>query len=142
VKQENIEELRNRLGKYVESALTSDDDLRPRFRVDAQLSLDEVNVPMMKGLASLEPHGIGNPKPVFLLEGATVRRLMTMEEKDLKLVLSGRAGGAIEAVWWDGIAFEDQAGSGSVLDFVVTCDLNEYQGRVKPQLTIKDARLA
>ena len=71
-----------------------------------------------------------------------MRRLNTMKDKHLKLVLSGRAGGAIEAVWWDGIAFEEQAGSGSSLDLVVTCDLNEYQGRVKPQLTIKDARLA
>lgn len=141
VRREDIEELRERLSQHVQSVLESEEDLVPRFRVDAAMQVDEVTLDMASGLRQLEPHGIGNPRPVFLIEGATVRRVFVMKEKHLKLILGGRAGGGVEAVWWNGSDYEPHFGPGAVLDLVATCDLNEWQGVVKPQLTVKDARL-
>jgi single-stranded-DNA-specific exonuclease len=140
VRRENIDELRDRLSAHVASVLESDDALTPRYRADARLSLDEVTIDMARGLARLEPHGIGNPKPVFLLEGACVRRAFIMKEKHLKLVLGDRDGRGVEAVWWDGATHEPDCAVGAMLDLLVTCGVNEWQGVERAQLTIKDAR--
>ena len=63
-------------------------------------------------------------------------------EKHLKLILAGGDNGGIEAVWWDGAQFIERCPAGASLDLLVTCGLNAWQGTVKPQLTIKDARLS
>ena len=125
------------------AALASEEDLAARFRVDATMGTDEATLEATRQLGRLEPHGIGNPRPLFLLERAEVRRAFVMKERHLKLVLSGAGGGAgLEAVWWDGGQFADRCPSGIALDLLVTCGLNEWHGVVKPQLTVKDARLA
>jgi single-stranded-DNA-specific exonuclease len=142
VRREHVDELRERLGAHVAATLASEEDLAPRFRVDASMSSDEATLGAARELARLEPHGIGNPKPVFLLEGAVVRRTFAMKEKHLKLILAGGDTGGVEAVWWDGAQFMERCPAGVSLDLLVTCGLNEWQGTVKPQLTVKDARLA
>lgn len=141
VRREHVDELRERLSAHVAETLASEEDLAPRFRVDASMTSDEVTARSVGELGRLEPHGIGNPKPLFLLEGAVVRRAFTMKERHLKLVLSAGDNGGVEAVWWDGAKFADDCPTGASLDLVVQCGLNEWQGVVKPQLTIKDARL-
>ena len=142
VRREHVDELRERLGAYVASTLASEEDLAPRYRVDASMSSDEATLGAARELGRLEPHGIGNPKPVFLLEGAVVRRAFAMKEKHLKLILANGDNGGVEAVWWDGAQFMERCPAGASLDLLVTCGLNEWQGTVKPQLTIKDARLS
>lgn len=142
VRREHLDELRDRLSAHVEKTLASEEDLAPRFRVDATMNADEVTLAAVRELVQLEPHGIGNPKPQFLVENATVRRQFVMKDKHLKLVLAGGDNGTVEAVWWDGASFAEHCPSGSALDLVVQCGLNEWQGVVKPQLTVRDARLA
>ncbi len=142
VHRDKIDELRARLSAHVEATLASEEDLAPRFRVDATMGADEVTLDAARDLARLEPHGIGNPKPLFLVESAVVRRSFVMKDRHLKLVLSGGDNGGVEAIWWDGASFASNCPNGIALDLVVQCGLNEWQGSVKPQLTIKDARLA
>jgi single-stranded-DNA-specific exonuclease len=142
VRREHLDELRERLAKHVSSKLTSEEDLMPRYRADAQLGLDEVTVEMARGLSRLEPHGIGNPRPVFLVEGAIVRRAFVMKERHLKLIVGDRNGNTVDAVWWDGAEYERACGAGKSLDLLVSCGVNEWQGLERSQLTIKDARPA
>ena len=142
VHRERLDELRDRLSAHVAATLASEEDLAPRFRVDETMGADEVTIEAARELGRLEPHGIGNPRPLFLVENAVVRRAFVMKEKHLKLVLSGGANGGVEAVWWEGAGFARQCPAGVALDLVVQCGVNEWQGVVKPQLTVKDARLA
>jgi single-stranded-DNA-specific exonuclease len=142
VRREHIDELRERLSAHVAATLASEDDLAPRFRIDATMGPDEVTLDAARQLGRLEPHGIGNPKPLFLVEGAVVRRKFVMRDRHLKLVLAGGENGGVEAVWWEGAEFASACPVGVALDLVVQCGVNEWQGSVKPQLAIKDARLA
>lgn len=142
VHRDHIDELRERLSTHVEKLLTSEEDLSPRYRADATMAADEVTLDMVRGLLKLEPHGIGNARPVFLLEGAVVRRQLVMKEKHLKLILDGGENGNVDAVWWDGAKFAPRCPTGAHLDLLVNCGVNEWQGIVRPQLTIKDVRPA
>lgn len=142
VRREHIDELRERLAAHVAEALASEDDLAPRYRADATMTADEVTLQAVRELTQLEPHGIGNPKPLFLVENAVIRRAFTMKDKHLKLVLASGEFGCVEAVWWEGASFADRCPTGAAIDLIVTCAVNEWQGSVKPQLTIRDARLS
>lgn len=142
VEREKIGALEARLSEYVSARVDGDEDLLPRFRADASLSPDEVTIDAVRELLRLEPHGIGNPRPVFLVEAAMVRRVTIMKDRHLKLVIAGEEAGTVEAVWWDGAQFAGDCALGSRLDLLATCSVNEWQGVARPQLVIKDARPA
>ncbi len=44
--------------------------LAPREEAEAELEIEEVGDALLRELALLEPHGAGNPRPVFLARGA------------------------------------------------------------------------
>ncbi len=142
VHRDKLDQLRERLSAHVASVISSEEELTARFRVDASMGPDEVTLEAARELGRLEPHGIGNPRPVFLVEDATIRRAFVMKEKHLKLVLDAGDGSGLEAVWWDGAAYAPRCVVGSRVDLLVSCGVNEWNGVSRPQLVIKDARAA
>jgi single-stranded-DNA-specific exonuclease len=72
--------------------------LVPTQRVDAVLSIDQLDGELERLVRALEPTGIGNPGPVFGLEGLRVEgRLRPMGERHVRFALTdGR--GVLEAV--------------------------------------------
>ena len=53
-----------RINAYADDVLEPD-QLRPRLRIDAALSLKAITPDLVRGLDSLGPFGMGNPRPVF-----------------------------------------------------------------------------
>jgi single-stranded-DNA-specific exonuclease len=47
-------------------------DLRPVLSPDLEVTLDDLSEDLFRLMRHLGPHGIGNPRPVFLLRGATL----------------------------------------------------------------------
>lgn len=72
--------------------------LVPTQRVDAVVPLDQITGELERLVRALEPTGIGNPNPVFGLEGVRVEgRLRPMGDRHVRLALTdGR--GVLEAV--------------------------------------------
>ncbi len=104
IRQENIPELQNRLDQYAAGEF-SGDDLIPELKIDALVTSRSLNLKLVESLAAFEPFGAGNPKPVFVTRGFTLRdEPFVMKEKHLKLQLVGECGTRFEAVWWDGVA--------------------------------------
>jgi single-stranded-DNA-specific exonuclease len=68
---ENIPLFRDHLNALAEVWL-SDEDLLRRVRIDAVVSANEINLRTVKELEALEPTGYGNPKPVLMLQNATL----------------------------------------------------------------------
>src|SRR5208337_4030725 len=55
---------------------------------------------LVQALEQLEPHGMGNPAPVFALRGARFNSVRTFgkEQNHLKIELEN----GLEAIWWRG----------------------------------------
>ncbi len=120
-------------------AVTSPADFVPETAADAELELDDVSFQVLDDLARLEPHGQGNPRPRFLVTGAEVVSSRVVGERHLKLGLRGRRGGKIV----DAIAFRQadrRPQPGSLIDLVVTLELNRWEGREEIQLSVRDLR--
>ncbi len=123
------------------AAQLGDLDLRPTLQADAEVSLSELTTQLLDALKWLEPTGYGNPRPRFVARGVrvTAARAVGSEGNHLKLMLTdGR-------ITLEGIAFRQGHWAGrlpSRVDVLFVFEWNEYNGRARPQLNIKDLRPA
>lgn len=119
----------------VSTGLLSEDDLLPQLRVDMELDPDALSADLADAISALEPFGVGNPEPLFVVRGMEVVRHRTVGERHLKLQLA--AGGRM----FDAIGFslaEKGAALSGVLDVAFTLGWNEWNGRKSLQLNLKD----
>ena len=110
-------------------------DLMPVLLIDAELAPEEISLELPTLLAKLEPHGAGNPSPLFLLRQVKVIDQRVLKEKHLKLKLALPCGSV------DAIAFNraDFSCTGAV-DLVFSPEINVWKGRQSLQLKIRDLR--
>jgi single-stranded-DNA-specific exonuclease len=76
-------------------------DLAPTIEVDAPMPLRALGAAEIRGLALLGPHGVGNPRPVFLGRGVTVLESQAVGSDGRHLRLKLRDGPVV----WPAIAF-------------------------------------
>ncbi len=139
IKAEHIEEFRQRLNRYAAETLP-DDALRRTYNADAEMKLDDVTPQMIQTLAQMEPHGIGNQPPLFILRNLPLRSISVLKEKHLKLYL-GSFKKSVEAVWWQAAQYQEQLAGADEISLLCRPELNEWKGRVTLQLKVVDAAL-
>ena len=113
----------------------TEEDLTPELLLDGELTPGDISIGLVDEIASLQPFGMGNPEPIFLLQGANVVETRTLKGEHLKMRIS--AGGKLQ----DAIAF-GMAGRQipDRIDLAVSLQINEWNGRKTLQLRIKDMR--
>jgi single-stranded-DNA-specific exonuclease len=135
---DRLPELESRLQTIAARDLP-DDLLTPRLYYDAELPLSQLNVELVEQLAELEPYGHGNPEPVWVTRGLKVVDAFAMgkERQHLKLRLfDGRA--TIDALWWRNAEHAAALSNCPRVDVAYTVALNEYMGRRRVQLVVKE----
>lgn len=73
IDDKNINKLKSNLEKQAEKI--QDKDLAPILEIDAELEFKDINWDLLENINKMEPFGMGNPKPVFLLKNAKVSNL-------------------------------------------------------------------
>lgn len=141
-RREDLPVLRQRLNE-IGARWLRPEDLVPELRIDASIGLNQVNDALMAELQSLEPHGIGNPAPIFAVKDAIVTDVRTMgkESNHLKLfVKDGRGAGVpMEAVGW-GMAPAKPSPSARV-QVAFHPEYDTYMGRNRLRLGLKDVQV-
>jgi single-stranded-DNA-specific exonuclease len=138
VRNENLPELVERLGKIAEEQL-SGIELHPKVYAEAEVPLSELKPDLLKYLDLLQPTGMGNPAPVFMSSGLSIsrQRAIGTDGSHLKLVVTdGR-------ITYDAIAFRQGHWIGQLpdkIDLMYTFELNEFNGQVSLQLNVRDIR--
>lgn len=97
-----------------------DDLLVAVERVDAELPLAEATPELAAWLGRLEPHGNGNPRPVFRTRGAQARERRPAGEHGLRGVLRQEGAADLPFIAWRETAreLETLAASGAPLDLL------------------------
>ncbi len=82
-------------------ARRDEDEWTPEIEIDTTLTAREADLPLARSLGGLEPHGIGNPRPAFLLSSLTWDgRGRPVGENGVRLAF-GSGELRIEAVGWN-----------------------------------------
>jgi single-stranded-DNA-specific exonuclease len=141
LKAEDLVHLRQRLDQLAEQWI-KEDDLKPVTSIDISCRIDEITLETIQELDKLAPYGVGNPKPMILLEKMNIKELRQVgtEQQHLKCQLEQE--GAI----LDGIGFSlgevaSEISIGAQLDVLGQLDINEWNGTKKPQIMMKDLRV-
>jgi single-stranded-DNA-specific exonuclease len=130
-----LEEFTERFDE-VAAGLLSEEDLLPEIRIDTELTPGDISLDTAVQVASLEPFGSGNPRPVFLLRGVKVMEKTVLKGRHLRLTVA--AGGAFfEAI---GFSMVGRVPDEEFLDLAFSLDVNTWKGRSTVKLRLKDAR--
>jgi single-stranded-DNA-specific exonuclease len=117
------------------------DDLKPRLRVDGRLPLDAIKGRLVDEVLSLEPFGMGNPKPVFCAGPVDIvdgpRRI---KERHLKMAVR-QHGRIFRAIAWRSVEREpfllEHRGA---IDVAFSLTQNTFNGDTYTELTLADMR--
>jgi single-stranded-DNA-specific exonuclease len=135
---EKVPEFRARINAHADEVLDPD-DLRPRLRIDAALSLRSITQDLVDGLNALAPFGLANPRPVFhAMPVEIVDGPRPIKDRHLKMTFR-QDGRSFRAIAWraaERAAFLTENRAGVNLAF--SLEQNEYQGETYLELSVAD----
>jgi single-stranded-DNA-specific exonuclease len=133
-----VPEFRARINAYADEVIEPD-QLRPRLRIDAPLSLKGITHDLVRGLDLLGPFGLANPRPVFYAAGVEiVDGPRSIKERHLKMTFA-QDGRRFRAIAWraaERADFLEKNRGGMQLAF--SLDKNEFQGETYLELNVAD----
>ncbi|WP_256204395.1 single-stranded-DNA-specific exonuclease RecJ [Planococcus faecalis] len=136
----DVDDLRERLNKQAEISLT-EEELLPVVNIDIPLRLDEIDITAIESMRLLAPFGMGFAKPKFYLEGVHVAsiRKIGAAQNHLKMELTQQSA-SIDAVGFGLGSVGDELTPDVKIDVIGDLQVNEWNGRKKPQLMVEDVR--
>ncbi|MEO6726059.1 MAG: single-stranded-DNA-specific exonuclease RecJ [Blastocatellia bacterium] len=139
IQSAKIEEVRWRLNRHA-SEILGEEEMGRVLTADAELDLKDATVATTRTLARLEPHGIGNPQPLFLMRRLPLRGMQTIKEKHLKLLIGGEKT-VIEALWWNASDHQAKLAATKEVSLLCRLEINSWNNRETCQLKIVDAAI-
>ena len=136
---EHVDELRKRLNEQAKEVLT-EEMLIPKIKIDVPLQLGEITVKAIEDIRLLGPFGTAFPKPIFSIEEVKAKSLRKIGsgENHLKVELEDDTG-TMDAVGFSKGHLADEIAPSVKVSFIGDLQINEWQGKKKPQFMIQDA---
>lgn len=137
---DKLEQLKERFHSAVLEE-TGGKPITPTLRLESEVPLLGLGVPLVRTLETLEPFGAGNPRPIYLVSDATIEGDPRLVGKDGNTILvTIRQGEAkMKAVGFHmGSRKEEMLSGGGKISIAFVPMINEFQGRTSVDLQIKD----
>ncbi len=132
---------RRAINAYAREML-SEESLIPTLDADMVLEPADLTMELAESLLMLEPYGIGNPVPVFVLRDMNLTECISISGgKHTRLCVS-RNGKYFQAMCFSCSVSDLNLFVGDHVDVLFTVDINEYNGRRSVQLIVRDVRLS
>lgn len=142
VKTVNLDAFRERFNQVTKS-MVSAEDLIPKIRYDAEVMLQDINFDSIEQFDLLEPFGMSNPSPTFLIRGAEVVGAKTMGKTNTHLkfdVKQGQHTMTVIAFGLGGIVDSLQSNDITV-DIIGALSINDFGGKTSIQIELKDLKI-
>ena len=144
VRVDKIEELRGRIRKIAEEEIMPE-LLEPQIEVDAEVELSDINNKLLDEIVELEPFGVGNPYPVFLVKNAKIEephrvgRSADGRPSDHLKMKVWHNGDRLDAVGWGmGDLCDTTLRTARHADMVVKPQVNRWKNKDYLQLLVVD----
>ena len=140
IRREDLPEFRRRLNECARHHL-SGTDIQPALEADCELYPADITIEQANELYYLEPYGVSNPPPVFVLHNVQLYdTALVGGGKHTRLTL--RIGSSyVSAMCFRQTLTDLDLYSGDLVDVMFTLDINEFQNQRSIQLVVKDIRL-
>lgn len=142
LENKHLQALYDKLLEIAESRLKFK-ELAPKISVDKIISPQSVNFDLINQLKKFEPHGLGNPKPIFLINNVVVeeKRRVGGKGQHLKLLLRlGYNNLALDSIGFDLGELDKELTIGGKIDIVFSLNEDHWNGNHRLQLVILDLK--
>lgn len=137
----DIPAFRQKLNEYAAAHLT-DEMTALRFEAECRVRMSDLTMRQAAELDLLEPYGVANQTPVFLMTGAVLQKVTALGSgKHTRLTVMSE-GNVMQAVWFGKPTSEITAVAGDRIDLLFNLNINEYQGTRSLQMIVQDMRLS
>ncbi len=141
IRREQVPAFREALNRLASEQLTPADCISI-VKIDAEVSLEDIDEALLDFLTSIEPFGEGNPQTILMARAVEVLgepNLVGKEQQHLRLTL--RQGGAILRAIGFGMGGMLAQAKGGPLDIAFTPQRHLWNDRVERQVLLKDLKL-
>jgi len=134
IKAEKLADFKSAFNRYLSEILTEEDFI-PELEIDGVLSLNDIDLDLYKKLEVLEPYGVGNPRPRFILNNIQVANCYSVGKGNNHLKIKLETG--LKGIGF-GLGEQSSILAGERADLAFFIDLNEWNGKREVQLKLED----
>lgn len=139
LESKELANLDQRLNDYASNVM-AEDTLIPKIKIDLSLTPDQVTLPFVETLASMEPYGIGNPAPSFAIM-APVKNIRKIGKDQSHLKVSLGYESSLDCIGFSMADACDYIKPGIDAEIACNLEINEWQNKKSPQAMVKDIRI-
>lgn len=112
-----------------------------KIRVDAEVEISELTLGLCESIKKLEPFGMGNPRPTFLIRGAELEYLRFVGKENKHFSCHIRKGNhAVKSIYFNFEKNNDSFDKEQLYDLIFNTEVDEWSGEQKVNLNISDMR--
>lgn len=140
IKKENLEAFKQKINDYARGCFDGEDPVAS-LEADYEMTSNEITMEQALELYKLEPYGVSNPVPVFVMYDMMISSISSVGQgKHSKLILV-KDNLIITAMCFRKNQDELELLVGDRVDVMFNLDINEYQNTKNLQYIVKDIRL-
>lgn len=139
INEENIQVLREQLNTFAQKVMKKE-TLIPKLKADMQISIDLINLNLLEIIGKLEPYGVGNPEPQFIIKGTlSDLRLIGQNQKHVKMLLKKNKK-RLDGVGFNMCEYYPYFKKDDNIEVLCSLNINEWNGKKQPQMMLKDLK--
>ena len=139
VERKHIDDFRKKINEYAKENL-SEEAMIPTLEADCSIKYTDVSIGLAEDLQILEPYGVGNPIPNFVMYGVNVNEISAVSDGKHTRFSLGEGRNTVSAMYFSNSPSSLGIYNGDKVDLLFNIDINEWLGRRSVQLIIKDVK--
>ncbi len=141
VDREMLKPFRNKINEYARENL-KDEDMIPTMEADCVIDFSDISLSFAEQLQILEPYGVGNPIPTFVVKSVYVNDIAPISDGKHTRLLLGDGKSTVSAMFFSNSPESLGISRSDCVDVMFTVDINEWMNRRSVQLIVKDIKRA
>lgn len=138
----NIDEFRSKINEYARTVISSSTTAISSVEYDYEINENEIDMRFAEEIRHLEPYGISNPIPAFLIRDCIVCDVVPISGgKHTKLVVK-KGEQCFVAMCFSRSQAELGVYATDKIDMIFNIDINEYNGNRNVQMIVKDLHIS
>ncbi len=141
VTREQLPAFIDKINEFARNNLT-ESDLVPVIEADCEIDFSDATLALADSLQILEPYGVGNPVPQFVMKNITVSEISGVSDNKHTRFTFTNGRTSVSAMYFS--SSPDSLGifTGDKVDILFSISINEWQDRKSVQIIIKDIKVA
>ncbi len=128
-----------KINEYARTILT-EKDLIPVIEADCEIDFSRISLNFAESLQLLEPYGVGNPIPMFVMRNVGVVELAGVSEGKHSRITLGDGRSTVTAMYFSNSPESLGIFVGDKVDVLFSIDINEWLDRKNVQLIVRDLK--